>query len=99
MRDAPRPTHHTGRPRLLLRLDTVRIGRFLVGVAIAGIEMEQPELARAVPMVAGLVVLIAGALQFTKWKVHYLSRCREASGRRGERACISDSTAASVVPT
>lgn len=27
-RDVPRPTHHAGRPRLLLRLDTVGIGRF-----------------------------------------------------------------------
>jgi predicted metal-binding membrane protein len=54
---------------------------FLVGVAIAAIEMEQPVLARAVPIVAGVVVLIAGALQFTTWKAHYLSCCREASGR------------------
>jgi predicted metal-binding membrane protein len=51
---------------------------FPVGVAIAAIEMEQPVLAGAVPMAAGLVGLIAGALQFTKWKAHHLNCCREA---------------------
>ena len=30
---------------------------------------------------AGLVVLIAGSLQFTKWKVDHLTSCREAQGR------------------
>ena len=54
---------------------------FPVGVAMATIEMEQPALARAVPIAAGLVVLIAGALQFTKWKAHHLACCREAPGR------------------
>jgi predicted metal-binding membrane protein len=51
---------------------------FPVGVATAAIEMVQPALARAVPIAAGLVVLIAGALQFTKWKAHHLACCREA---------------------
>jgi predicted metal-binding membrane protein len=43
--------------------------------------MEQPALARAVPVAVGVVVLIAGALQFTEWKAHYLACCRDASGR------------------
>jgi predicted metal-binding membrane protein len=51
---------------------------FPVGVAAAAIEMEQPALARAVPVAAGFVVLVAGALQFTKWKAHHLACCREA---------------------
>lgn len=54
---------------------------FPVGAAVAAIEMEQPVLARAVPAVAGLVVFIAGALQFSKWKVRHLTSCREAPGR------------------
>jgi predicted metal-binding membrane protein len=54
---------------------------FPVGVAASAIEMEQPALARAVPIAAGMVVLIAGALQFTKWKAHHLTCCREAPGR------------------
>jgi predicted metal-binding membrane protein len=59
----------------------VGLAVFPVGVTAAAIEMEQPALARAVPIAAGLLVLIAGALQFTKWKAHHLSRCREAPGR------------------
>jgi predicted metal-binding membrane protein len=54
---------------------------FPVGAAMATIEMERPELARTVPIAARLVVLIAGSLQFTKWKAHHLTSCREAPGR------------------
>lgn len=54
---------------------------FPVGTAAAAVEMEQPMLARAVPITAGLVVLIAGALQFTKWKARHLACCREAPGQ------------------
>ncbi len=45
---------------------------FVLGVALARIEMEVPALARTVPVVAGVVVLIAGMLQFTTWKTHHL---------------------------
>ena len=38
---------------------------FLLGVALAVVEMHQPALARAVPIAVGVVVLIASALQFT----------------------------------
>jgi predicted metal-binding membrane protein len=54
---------------------------FPLGVALAAIEMQLPALARAVPIAVGVVVLIAGALQFTAWKAHHLACCREASGR------------------
>ena len=57
------------------------MGAFPLGVALTAIEMEQPMLARAVPIVAGIVVLIAGVLQFTPWKAHHLACCREAPGR------------------
>jgi predicted metal-binding membrane protein len=50
---------------------------FPIGVALATVEMQRPALARAVPMTAGVVVLIAGALQFTAWKAHHLECCRE----------------------
>jgi predicted metal-binding membrane protein len=52
----------------------------LLGVALAEIEMQQPELARAAPIAAGMVVLAAGALQFTAWKARHLACCREAPG-------------------
>jgi predicted metal-binding membrane protein len=51
---------------------------FVLGVALAAVEMQRPALARAVPTAAGLVVLIAGALQFTPWKAHQLACCRGA---------------------
>jgi predicted metal-binding membrane protein len=54
---------------------------FPAGVALAAIEMQRPALARAVPMAIGVVVLIAGALQFTAWKAHHLACCRESPGR------------------
>ena len=53
---------------------------FPVGVALAAVEMRQPALARAVPIAIGLVILIAGALQFSEWKVHPLVWWREAPG-------------------
>jgi predicted metal-binding membrane protein len=51
---------------------------FPLGVALAAIEMQQPALARAVPIAVGVAVVIAGALQFTAWKARQLACCREA---------------------
>ena len=48
---------------------------FPLGVALAAVEMQLPALARAVPIAVGVVVLIAGALQFTAWKAHHLACC------------------------
>ena len=58
------------------------VGAFPLGVALATVEMRVPALARAVPIAAGMVVLIAGALQFTEWKARHLACCRELP-RRG----------------
>ena len=55
---------------------------FPVGMALAAVEMREPELARAVPIAAGLVVLVAGGLQFTAWKTRQLARWRQALGGR-----------------
>jgi predicted metal-binding membrane protein len=54
---------------------------FPLGVALAAAEMKLPALARAVPVAIGVVILIAGAVQFTKWKAHHLACCREAPAR------------------
>jgi predicted metal-binding membrane protein len=54
---------------------------FPLGVTLAAITMQQPALARAVPIVAGVVVLIAGCFQFTPWKARHLACCRELPGR------------------
>jgi predicted metal-binding membrane protein len=56
------------------------VAAFPLGVALAAVEMEQPALARAVPVAAGVVVLIAGALQLTAWKARHLHCCREMPG-------------------
>lgn len=55
---------------------------FPLGVAVTEITMQHPSLAHAVPIAAGVVVLIAGAFQFSAWKTRYLSCCREQP-RRG----------------
>ena len=60
---------------------------FPLGVTLAEVEMRQPALAHAVPIAVGVVVLIAGALQFSSWKARHLACCREglasAAGGRG----------------
>src|SRR5262249_52840668 len=49
---------------------------FPLRAALIAIEMQQPAVARAVPIAAGVVVLIAGGLQFTAWKARQLACCR-----------------------
>jgi predicted metal-binding membrane protein len=68
------------------------LATFLLGVLLATVAMQLPALARAVPMAASVVVLIAGALQFTTWKAHHLACCRgEVSGRDPGRDLGRDS--------
>jgi predicted metal-binding membrane protein len=77
----------TGETRLGLRTTLVGAGYFFVwtsiglaaypvGVALAAIAMRHPAVARATPIAAGIVVLLAGALQFTGWKAGRLACCR-----------------------
>jgi predicted metal-binding membrane protein len=56
---------------------------FPFGVALSVAEMQVPALARAVPIAAGVIVLMCGALQLTAWKAQRLACCRAAPGRRG----------------
>jgi predicted metal-binding membrane protein len=51
-----------------------------VGVALATIVMQDPGLARAVPIGVGVAVLVAGFFQLTAWKARHLACCREAPG-------------------
>ena len=57
------------------------MGVFPLGVALATVAMQQETVARAVPVMVGAVVLLAGALQFTTWKARHLGCCRELPGR------------------
>jgi predicted metal-binding membrane protein len=86
-----RAVDNTGETRLGWLTALVGMGYFFVwtvfgmfafplGVALTAVEMQQPALARAVPIAVGLVVLVAGSLQFTKWKASHLACCREAPG-------------------
>lgn len=49
-----------------------------LGAALATFEMQHIEIAGLVPIMVGLLVVVAGALQFTAWKTHHLSCWREA---------------------
>jgi len=55
---------------------------FALGVALAALEMQHSALARAVPVAIGVVVLSAGALQFTAWQARQLACCRAAAEPR-----------------
>jgi predicted metal-binding membrane protein len=54
------------------------VAAFPVGVGLAEIEMREPALARAVPSAVGVVVLLAGFVQLTRWKARHLDCCRAA---------------------
>jgi predicted metal-binding membrane protein len=89
-----------GEPRLGRLTALVGLGYFLIwtlfgmaafplGIALATFEMQQPAVARAVPIAAGVIVAIAGAFQFTEWKARHLACYRDASAVA--RSCQSTS--------
>jgi predicted metal-binding membrane protein len=53
---------------------------FPLGAALAAIELQQPVMSRAVPIAIGVVVLVAGLLQFTPWKARQLACYRDPPG-------------------
>ena len=57
-----------------------------LGIALAEIEMQHPDVSRAVPIAAAAAILIAGLLQFTPWKARYLARCRERTRKLSAEA-------------
>jgi predicted metal-binding membrane protein len=61
----------------------VGVAAYPLGAALAALAMRQPGLSRAVPTLIGAVVLIAGALQFTRWKGRRLACCQNAPGHEG----------------
>jgi predicted metal-binding membrane protein len=56
------------------------VGVYALGVAFAAIAMRSNLLSRAVPLLIGAVLIAAGGLQFTRWKMTHLSLCRSPSG-------------------
>jgi len=88
-----------GEPRLARLTAVVGIGYFGVwtmlgivafplGIGLAEAAMQRPALARAVPLAVGVIVLLAGALQFTAWKARHLAGCRDSPPR--DRALPAD---------
>ncbi|MDH7794916.1 MULTISPECIES: DUF2182 domain-containing protein [unclassified Beijerinckia] len=80
-----------GGMRLCLRTLSMALGYFAVwglpglvifafGALFADVAMREPALARAVPLVAAVVVVMAGVFQFTAWKLRHLTCCRDMSG-------------------
>jgi predicted metal-binding membrane protein len=53
-----------------------------VGMAWSALVMGMPSLSRLVPVMAGLVLMGAGLLQFTRWKAAMLACCRGSHGCR-----------------
>ena len=53
---------------------------FLLGVALAALATRHPTLKGASPIAAGVVISIAGVLQFTEWKARHLASCRAVPG-------------------
>ncbi|MGF6266586.1 putative metal-binding membrane protein [Paraburkholderia youngii] len=49
---------------------------FALGASLATLELRWLALARSVPLAAGVVVLLAGALQLSTWKARRLACCR-----------------------
>lgn len=48
---------------------------FPMGAMLASLEIRVPSIARAAPLAAGCVVIVAGVLQCTAWKVNRLHAC------------------------
>jgi predicted metal-binding membrane protein len=53
---------------------------FPLGAVLAALEMREPALAHAVPFAVAMVVMLAGALQFSRWKAHHLACYRQPCG-------------------
>jgi len=52
------------------------VAAYPLGLVLAEAEMRLPALARVVPVATGLVVMVAGVLQFSAWKARQLACCR-----------------------
>jgi predicted metal-binding membrane protein len=53
------------------------IAVFALGATLASLAVRWPSAAHAAPLAGGVVVMIAGAIQFTRWKACHLACCRD----------------------
>ena len=56
------------------------VGIYALGVAFATVAMRSELFSRAVPLLLGASLIAAGAIQFTRWKMTHLLRCRSPFG-------------------
>lgn len=59
-----------------------------VGAGVMAVEMRLGSVTRWLPAVAGVVLLLAGGVQFTPWKARQMALCREEAGR-GSRSALN----------
>ena len=55
-------------------------GVYAFGVAVAAVAIQSESFSRAVPWLWGASLIAAGAIQFTRWKMTHLLRCRSPFG-------------------
>jgi len=53
---------------------------YAAGAGVMAVEMRWGKVAQWLPVAAGVVLLVAGGVQFTSWKARQLALCREESG-------------------
>jgi predicted metal-binding membrane protein len=53
---------------------------YAAGAGVMAVEMRWGMVAQWLPVAAGVVLLVAGGVQFTSWKARQLALCREGSG-------------------
>src|SRR3989441_10067552 len=56
------------------------VGIYALGVAFATVAMRSELFSRAVPLLLGASLIVAAAIQFTRWKMTHLLRCRAPFG-------------------
>jgi len=56
------------------------LGIYVLGVALAAVAMRSEFFSHAVPLLSGASLIAAGAIQFTRWKMTHLLRCRSPFG-------------------
>jgi predicted metal-binding membrane protein len=85
-RRAAERTHETRSPHLVtpfvggyfLVWSVFGMAVFPLGAALTLVRMQFPVVARFSPIGVGVVILIAGVLQFTTWKARHLAYCSDA---------------------
>ena len=55
-------------------------GTYILGAWFNNASMHSPFLSRAVPLLSGAILVAAGTIQLTRWKLKHLLRCRSTFG-------------------